>query len=159
MLCELCGGEVPRTRRVIVEGTALDVCSKCSKFGVAPQKSEDRKAPPIASRLERSRRRFRPRDVYEKDVDVLVSDYSSRIRDARTKMGLSQEEFGKKLNEKWSVINKLETGELRPDDKLVAKLEKTLGIKLREKFTPQKVEKKESRQALTIGDLIREEKE
>ncbi|UCD93109.1 MAG: TIGR00270 family protein [Methanobacteriota archaeon] len=92
-------------------------------------------------------------------MDVLVSDYGSRIREARTKMGLSQEELGKKINEKWSVINKLETGDMRPDDKLVTKLERTLGVVLREKFTPEKVDKRESRQALTIGDLIREEKE
>lgn len=159
MLCELCGVEVPRTRKVIVEGTALNVCSSCSKFGTAPQKSEDRKVSPMVSRLEMSKRRFRPKDVYEKDVDVLVSDYGSRIREARMKMGFSQEELGKKLNEKWSVINKLETGDMRPDDKLVTKLERALGIKLMEKLTPAKVEKKESRGALTIGDLLREGKE
>lgn len=156
MLCELCGVEVPKTRKVIVEGTTLSVCSSCAKFGTSAPKSESEKVSPIVSRLE-SRKRYTPRDVYRNDVDVLVSDFPSRIRKARTKMGLSQEELGKKLNEKWSVINKLETGDMRPDDKLVSKLEKTLGIKLREKFTPAKVEKKESGQALTIGDLIREE--
>ncbi|UCD93108.1 MAG: hypothetical protein JSV43_04180 [Methanobacteriota archaeon] len=63
LICELCGADVPRTRRVIVEGTPLNVCTSCSKFGVTPQKGEEQKVSPIVSRLERSRRRFRPRDV------------------------------------------------------------------------------------------------
>lgn len=157
LICELCGTDVPRTRKVVIEGTPLDVCSNCAKFGVPAQKDREEKTSPVVSRLER--RKYRPRDVYEKDVDVLVNDYPSRIREAREGLGFSQEDLGKRLNEKWSVINKLETGDMRPDDKLVAKLEKALGIKLREKFTPEKVEKRTSGKALTIGDLIREAKE
>ncbi len=157
LICELCGVDVPRTRKVVVEGTPLNVCSNCAKFGTPAPKEEAATDSPIISRLER--RRYRPRDVYEKDVDVLVSDYNVRIRRARMGMDISQEELGKRLNEKWSVINKLETGDIRPDDKLVRKLERTLGIKLREKFTPEKVEKRTTGHALTIGDIIREAKE
>jgi putative transcription factor len=135
----------------------LEVCSNCAKFGTPVTKDQERKGSPILERLER--KQYRPKDIYEKDVDVLVGDFSSRIRDARMRMDLSQEDLGKRLNEKWSVINKLETGDMRPDDKLVAKLEKTLSIKLREKFTPSKVEKKTTGQALTIGDLLREAEE
>lgn len=157
MLCELCGVEVPKTRKVIVEGTTLSVCSGCARFGTTVRADRSKVISPLARRLE-SRKRFTLKDVYEKDVDILVSDYSSRIREARTRMGLSQKELGKKLNEKWSVINKLETGDMRPDDKLVTKLERTLGIRLREKFTPIKVDRKETKRVFTIGDLIREEK-
>ncbi|MCK4445051.1 MAG: TIGR00270 family protein [Thermoplasmata archaeon] len=157
MICEMCGVEVPRTRRVLIEGTPLSVCSNCAKFGSPVPKKEEERGAPIVKGLEM--RRYRPRDVYEKDVDVLVNDYPARIREAREGMGISQEDLGKRLNEKLSVINKLETGDMRPDDKLVAKLERTLGIKLRERFTPSKVEKKTVGQALTIGDLIREAKE
>jgi putative transcription factor len=135
----------------------LEVCSNCARFGTPVTKDQERKGSPILERLER--KQYRPKDIYEKDVDVLVGDFSSRIRDARMRMDLSQEDLGKRLNEKWSVINKLETGDMRPDDKLVAKLEKTLSIKLREKFTPSKVEKKTTGQALTIGDLLREAEE
>jgi putative transcription factor len=142
---------------VIIEGTPLNVCSNCAKFGTPVTKDQEKKGSPIQKRLER--KQYRPRDIYERDVDVLVRDFSTRIREARMKLDLSQEDLGKRLNEKWSVINKLETGDMRPDDKLAAKLEKTLGITLREKFTPTEVEKKTTGQALTIGDLIREEKE
>lgn len=154
LICELCGVEVPRTRKVVIEGTPLSVCSNCSKFGTPAPAEQEKKVSPTVGRLEG--RKYRPKDIYKKDVDVLVSDYPSRIREARMAMDISQEELGKRLNEKWSVINKLETGDIRPDDKLVVKLERALGIKLREKFTPEKVEKKTSGQALTIGDLLRE---
>jgi putative transcription factor len=142
---------------VVIEGTPLNVCSNCSRFGTPVTKEQEKKASPIQKRL--VRKQYRPRDIYDRDVDILVRDFSTRIREARMKMDLSQEDLGKKLNEKWSVINKLETGDMRPDDKLAAKLEKTLGITLREKFTPTEVEKKTTGQALTIGDLIREAKE
>lgn len=157
LICELCGAEVPRTRKVVIEGTTLAVCSGCAKFGTTASMDQEKKSSPIQSRLEV--RRYRPKDVYEKDVDVLVDDYSSRIREARMAMDISQEELGKRLNEKWSVINKLETGDMRPDDKLVTKLERTLNIKLREKLKPSAVEKKTSSKTLTIGDLIREARE
>jgi putative transcription factor len=156
-MCELCGAEFPRTRKVFIEGTPLNVCSNCAKFGTPVTKEQETKESPIIERLQR--KQYRPRDIYERDVDVLVGDYYSRIREARMKLDISQEELGKRLNEKWSIINKLETGDIRPDDKLVVKLEKTLGIKLREKFTQSKVEKKTTGQALTIGDLIREVEE
>ena len=32
MLCELCGAEVPRTKLVMVEGAAVNVCGKCERF-------------------------------------------------------------------------------------------------------------------------------
>lgn len=157
MICELCGIDVPRTKKVVVEGSTLNVCSNCAKFGTPAHQGKAETDSPIISRLER--KKYRPRDVYEKDVDVLVNDYNVRIRRARMKMDISQEDLGKRLNEKWSVINKLETGDIRPDDKLVKKLERALGIKLREKFTPEKMEKRTTGHALTIGDLIREAKE
>lgn len=157
MICELCGTEFPKTRRVIIEGTPLNVCSNCAKFGTPVTKEQARKESPVLERLER--KRYRPPDIYEREVDILVRDFSTRIREARMRMDISQEEFGKQLNEKWSVINKLETGDLRPDDKLVAKLERALGITLREKLKPTEVEKKTAGKALTIGDLIREAKE
>ncbi len=157
LICEMCGVDVPKTRRVLIEGTPLNVCNNCARFGSAIPKEEEARSAPVAVGIRR--KSYRPRDVYEKDIDILVTDYPTRIREAREGMGISQEDLGRQLNEKLSVINKLETGDMRPDDKLVAKLERSLGIKLREKLTASKVEKTTTGQALTIGDLIREAKE
>jgi putative transcription factor len=60
----------------------------------------------------------------------LRSDYAKVIKAARELQGLSQEEIGRKINEKPSVIGHLETGSLKPDDALVRKLEHFLKIQL-----------------------------
>ena len=41
--------------------------------------------------------------------------------------------MGKKINERVSVINRIESGKMTPDTKLTRKLEKALNIKLLEK--------------------------
>jgi putative transcription factor len=57
-------------------------------------------------------------------------DYAKVLREAREKMGLTQEELGKKINEKASVISHLEGGKLKPDIALARKLEHFFKIKL-----------------------------
>jgi ribosome-binding protein aMBF1 (putative translation factor) len=44
---------------------------------------------------------------------------------------------------------------MRPDDKIIAKLERELGVKLREKVVDTQVAKGMSTSALTLADLIR----
>ena len=33
MICEMCGKEVPMTKTVIIEGSRMDVCPGCARFG------------------------------------------------------------------------------------------------------------------------------
>ena len=92
----------------------------------------------------------------------MVEGYSSQIRKAREKLGLSHEDLGKKINEKASVLRKLETGKMAPNDMLVTKLEHVLKIKLlapisEEKVPPVEAPKMASRE-LTLGDLIQFDK-
>jgi len=47
----------------------------------------------------------------------------------RKKLGMSIEELGKRINEKASVLERVEKG-MRPTDALARKLEKALKIKL-----------------------------
>ncbi|MEM3617021.1 MAG: helix-turn-helix domain-containing protein, partial [Candidatus Bathyarchaeia archaeon] len=92
----------------------------------------------------------------------LVDDYDVKVRQAREKLGLTHEELGKKINEKVSVLKKVETRKIKPDDKLAAKLEHALRIRLlvpasQEKVPTTVVSKKPSR-SLTLGDLVQLEK-
>ncbi|GAA0201121.1 hypothetical protein GCM10009000_014090 [Halobacterium noricense] len=64
------------------------------------------------------------------DMDEIVQDYDDRIRDARESSGLSQEDLAKDLNEKASLIRKLERGDMLPSDRVQKKLEKKLEISL-----------------------------
>ena len=134
MICEMCGVDVPRLRRIVIEGSTLEVCQRCEKFGQDYEEIKDKDGiigrDTIAERLKRREKRLKGKDVLEGSEKELAFDYPKRIRSARAKAGLNQEELGKKINENKSVVAKLETGDMIPDNKLIRKLEHTLDISL-----------------------------
>lgn len=85
----------------------------------------------------------------------LASDFHKRIRRARESLGWKRDELAKKLNEKLSIVEKLEKGKIRPDDRLVSRLERTLHVGLKEKIEEMETAEKSERKPLTLGDLIR----
>jgi putative transcription factor len=159
VICELCGADVPHTKNVAIESTVLSVCNDCAKFGdevSTPVVRRGSMPPVIAQRLEARKRRLTPRDVYmETGEEELAEDFPARIRHAREARGWKQADLGAKINEKVSVIAKLESGTISPGDALVRKLEHELGIKLKEKVQPVSVKKQSASGNLTLGDLIR----
>lgn len=160
MLCEMCGTDVPRTKLVMVEGAAVNVCQRCERFASSPAvKTKDGQVvlPDVAVRLDSREKRRKERDIYEaKGEKELVLDYSDRIRIARQKMGMSQEDLGKLINEKKGVIVNLENGSMTPSDKLIPKLERTLRITLMEVVEDEGEEKKaEYSRGMTLGDFIK----
>ena len=60
-----------------------------------------------------------------KEVDL---EFNEKIRKGREEKGLSQAELAKNLNERASLIKKLERGEVLPTEKVRKKLEKHLKI-------------------------------
>ena len=165
MICEMCGAEAQRLKRIAIEGSSLNVCAKCVKFGQDHTTTTGKEAvsdtTTINERLERREKRLKTRDVFERSSkDELALDYPERIRMGRASEGFSQGELGKKINEKKSVVAKLETGNMVPDDKLVKKLEKTLGISLTEKVSGVPPPKhRGQRKSMTLGDFIKVERE
>ncbi len=158
MICELCGTDVPHTKNVAIESTVLAVCNDCAKFGnevAAPVVRRGSMPPVIAQRLEARKRRQTPRDVYaETGQEELAEDFPQRIRRAREDRGWKQADLGAKINEKVSVIAKLESGTISPNDALVRKLEHHLGIRLKERVQAIPMKKASSPGSLTLGDLI-----
>ncbi len=69
-------------------------------------------------------------------------------------MNLNREEFAKRIKEKESVIRRVESEEMTPDDALIQKIEKFLGIKLRKIYEEKPVRKKEIKEKLTLGDVV-----
>jgi putative transcription factor len=100
---------------------------------------------------------MRTKDVYQDETMVdLVSDFAQRIREARMSKDWKQEELAAKINERMSVIAKLENNSMRPDDQLIKKLEHALNIKLTEKVAVIKPESGGSNpKGLTLGDMIK----
>jgi putative transcription factor len=64
------------------------------------------------------------------DMDEIATDYDDQIRNARESRGLSQEELADQLNEKASLIRKLERGDTLPTDEVQRKLERELDVSL-----------------------------
>lgn len=163
MVCELCGKNVTFCKKVTIEGVQLEVCTECAKFGVESKKPVEKEAAPkpiITQRLEIREKRGRPKDILTGvEKEELVEDFAARIRNARSKKGLSQKELAMKINEKLTVLGKIEVGQMRPDDRMVGKLEKELGIKLREKVVETQIAKGMSTSSLTLADLIKMQKD
>lgn len=164
MMCELCGKETDRTTPVQIENTTLRVCRECSRFG-NQAKTSTKDAPNktiIQSRLENRERRMRQKDVYEATGEVvseLAEDYPDRIKKAREANGWKQEELAAKMNERLSLVQKVERGDIKPTDELLHKLERTLGIKLMDQVPLIKPEKKAiASQGMTLEDFIKKPK-
>ena len=71
----------------------------------------------------------------ESDEDVTIPkvshNLSMKIQQARLASGLTQKELATKINEKPSVINEYESGKAVPNNQILAKLERSLNVKLR----------------------------
>ena len=161
MICEICGRDVPRAKTVTVEGTVLNVCPNCARFGTEAGPSptaaaKQRNLPPlIADRLEARARRMKERDVFvQSGEEDLADDYAHRIRAAREARGWKQTDLGARINERVTIIAKIESGTMVPNDDLIRRLERALEIKLKEKVPTPTVRKATAREGVTLGDLF-----
>jgi putative transcription factor len=92
----------------------------------------------------------------------LTDDLGTKIRLAREKAGLSHQELGKRISEKVSVLRKIESGKMVPDNLLTEKLEHALRLKLLVPVSEPKVPTVAlaSRPAApTLGDLLKSGKD
>ena len=163
MICEMCGKEVPVTKTVIVEGSRMNVCSNCARFGEDYRGSSATGAPVtqtvIEERLQKRERRMQSKDIYAGSTSVeLVDDYGGVIRDARTAQGMDQKAFAAQIQEKQGTLAKIESNNLIPDDKIIKKIEKALGIKLTETVNSGvTVGPGNTGNKMTLGNFIRKE--
>ncbi|ELZ85918.1 XRE family transcriptional regulator [Haloferax elongans ATCC BAA-1513] len=90
------------------------------------------------------------------DMDEIAADYDARIRDARESRGMSQEDLAQSLNEKASLIRKLERGDILPPDSVREKLERNLDISLVEGESDDESEwSGGSDTTTTLGDVVK----
>jgi len=137
MECEICGAETDTLYEIEIEGTHMYVCSVCAKgkhlTGYVETEGNKAKSSPLArgggpaahAPFEQSFKRAGADADYE-----LVEDYGSKIRNAREALGLPLKVLAEKINEKASMLLRVEEQKTLPSDVLVKKLEKELGIKL-----------------------------
>ena len=137
--------------RTEIEGSILTVCGACSKFGKVL--SEVR----TAVKQSKKEKTISTHNNAKKElIFLLVEDYAKKIKKQREYLGITQEEFAKKINEKVSILHQIETGKFTPSIKLSRKLEKTLNIKLVDQHEElHKDVTKPTSDELTIGDFIK----
>ncbi len=159
MTCELCGKDVSDTVTVKVEGSEMEVCENCKKYGkeVLTSEKKNQSTKEVLQRVKDKKETSSTPDKYDEKIEELALDYSERIESARLENNLTQEELAKKINEKKSVIAKLEREDMRPSEDLREKLENTLAIQLTEKIEKTSTKTSKNTEGVTIGDLIEEE--
>jgi putative transcription factor len=125
--CEICGIQiVDHGERVYVEGNLLTVCKACSKRGKPSnnQQNIQRKLPTQPKKIEK------PDKITFEDSAILVKNFSEVIRNSRMSKGLTHEQLGLLIKERASLLRKIESGSLKPDDELTKKLERFFRINL-----------------------------
>jgi putative transcription factor len=142
-VCEICGKEIKKAKQAIIEGSLLNVCDACAAFGkVIPEE----KIMPQKKKIKEEK---------EEEIEI-VENFPEIFRKLREKLGLTQDEFAKKVNEKESEIRKIEAGKILPSLELASKIEKQYGVKLIEKKEVELHEKREEKKLdLTLGDVIK----
>ena len=161
MECEICGRQIyGRQRVVIIDGAKLMVCSDCAKS--APEVPLTHKQqPPSTKKSSRTQIVNSPRPVRDgrstmRENLELIVEYSSTVRKAREKAGMTHKELSRKIGEKISLLQKMETGKMVPSQAVAKKLEHTLKIKLLKPPTRISVEETFAKkpEKRTIGDFF-----
>ena len=137
MECEICGKTVPENNpiRAKIEGSVMVVCKECSKLGTiqkAPPQPRFRQQP--KGKKAKNAKQISNYSRRDEPSEELIEDFELKIRKSRESKNWSREDLAKKINERLSVITRIETGKMTPDTKLTKKIEKALNIKLLEKI-------------------------
>jgi len=154
--CEVCGHRiVGKPYRATIEGAKMIVCAKCVKLSSASWEL------PFPKRMKRPVKLFAPKVLTKKQPPEptqeleLVDDFSLRVRQRREKLRLSQEDLGRKIGEKISVLRKIESGKMTPNHKVASKLEHMLRVKLLVPISEPKVSSAHLLQppTVTLGEV------
>jgi putative transcription factor len=165
----MCGAEKSSLTTTKVEGAELELCDDCTDFGttVETESTSTTSTKYSTSSSDGSSSSStgggstgggggggRRRDMFDQ-MDEIASDYDEQIRAAREDEGLSREDLAKELNEKASLISKLERGDVLPSDDVRTKLEKRLGISLAEGSGDDGSDwETDSSMTQTLGDVV-----
>ncbi len=139
--CPICEGKIwGKGQRIILEGARITVCQNCGQLGT--KITEKHKFTGISSKPSYSRGHSKNSITSQKkpafkansiDDMELVSDYAKRLRSVRMAKKLNQDQFAQKLNEKPSLIRRIEAGKVKPTIKLAKKIESVYNIRLLQK--------------------------
>lgn len=124
--CEVCGAEIKGAAQYVVIGDSkLRVCKACAHYGTVVVENKNVRAGPVVHPKANSR-------LYEQmnhDLEVEVEeDYGRKLKEAREKAGLKQTELANRINEKQSLLRKIENEEIVPSDEVMRKIKRVLNL-------------------------------
>lgn len=133
MQCDICGKET-RVFLADLEGAEIHVCSNCNPTGegkkrivyATPEATPQSKF----SRLPIPTFRERKEEPFDLTNYEIVSNYAELIRQEREKRKLTIEDFAKQIYQQASYVQKVERGELKPNNNLLLKLFGKFGLVL-----------------------------
>jgi putative transcription factor len=160
--CELCGRPIcGQASKITIDGAELLVCIVCSRLAQTTLKKKVQE--PSSTRISLLKKEKHPfptqtrKQASKKQISdewELVENYGRVIRKAREAMQLSQEELSQRIAEKASVIQKLESCKLIPNEALIRKLERALKVKITQpRVETNLTEKIGALPELTLGDV------
>lgn len=149
--CDMCGKEA-KLFKTDVEGSILNLCKECSKFGKVISVLKEEKE--VKKKVKKEIKTGQPKE--EEFILTIVPDYGGIIKKKREQWGIKQEDFAKKINEKKALIHKIETNQFEPSITLTRKIERFLHIKLIEhqELKLGRVDKTKG-EHFTIGDFVK----
>ena len=148
--CEMCGaeGDLKETK---IEGATLKLCEDCQEAGEVLESSSSKSSGASGSRS-RSRSRSKPREQQKR----LITGYGDTVKKAREGEDLSMGELADNLNEKRSVVQRLENEDLKPDERLAQKIKNQLDVDLYTSVSSEAYQGQAdsaSNEKATIGDV------
>ncbi len=153
MKCEVCGEE-DDLKKTNVEGAVLQLCEDCQETGEVVESSSSTGSSRSGSRKKSSRKRRKPKQQQKH----LVRDFDSKVKQAREDRDWTVEDLADRLKVKESIVHRIESGKLKPDQDLAKKLRKTLDVELYERASEADYESMRSDSAggeATIGDVAK----
>jgi len=156
--CPICGSVIwGKGQKVLLEGAKITVCDVCAKHGkkIASPKSPSQFKPSGNFRQRKPLQRSSSKTTGLIEME-LVSDYARKIRSVRNANKLTQEQFAQKINEKPSLLRRIEAGKAEPTIKLAKKIEKFYKIKLLKKADEIEVDTRKYMKKATgssLGDI------
>lgn len=147
--CELCGEQVQEVYGISVDNVELRVCRACAKGKRIVYRSGEAARRPAKRGSQPTTQRKGKQDLEMSD------DYGIRIKKAREAMKLPMKVLAEMINEKESLLIRVEAQRTLPDERLTRKLEKALGIKLEEEAQPDAGKGGGSRkEEATLGEFV-----
>jgi putative transcription factor len=160
--CPICGGVIwGGGQKVLIEGAKIRVCESCAQHGkkIIPTRSRKtyhKRSTSSRKQSSSSNSRKSSRSYLEPEL-IVVDDYAKRIREAREKRNLTQEQFAQRIHQKESLIRRFEASKNKPTIELAKKLEKEYNIKLLEESDITQVNTsdyiKKKRGGTSLGDI------